>query len=656
MRSIKFKIGLLIILCVLFTTLTIGLSSISSSKKVVTKYSRQLMEQECTGGAEKVDALLSRIEQSVVTLSDYALDHLSDLPKFRTDKAYVQQYTDDLSKIALNAADNTEGAMTVYIRYNPEFTEPTSGLFASRSSSDEEFKKLVPTDFSIYDPSDSAHVGWYYEPVNQGSPIWMAPYVNENLNIEMISYVVPLIKDGVSVGVVGMDIDFGVMKAMTDKIRLYQNGFSYLANENGEILYSPNEITALSGNWKNTTELLKNNMSLTLTAPTAEINAEADALTIRIALLSLAGIVLALVISSFVIRGIVRPLRELNQAAEKIAEGALDLEITCHSRDEVGKLAESIRKTVARLHTYIASISETAMVLKELSEGNLAITLNQDYSGEFITIRDALLTISDTLNQDIGQIKISAEQIASGSQQLAQGTQIVTEGAVEQVGAVERLAALIHTFSEKIKTNTDNAKAIDQVTSTAGSELQQNGRQMLEMVQAMELIAENGEKIIRTTAMIDDIALQTNILALNASIEAARAGEAGKGFSIVAEEVKNLAVKTTDAASHISVLAKNMVASIGSGKQIAEDTERSVMHTVNYTQQVVTLVEKIVDDSKMQASEMEQVLLNIDKISSIAQQTSASAQEGAASAEELSGQAQIMGQLVKKFNLSEKDI
>lgn len=652
MKSIKMKIGMLVTLCVLIVAGAIGLNSISSSKKVVGQFSAQLMEQECTNGAQQVDALLSRIEQSAVTLSDYALDQIDSTAKFRTDADYVDRYTEELSEIAINAANNTEGAMTVYIRYNPEFTSPTSGLFASRSSAQGAFEKLVPTDFSTFDPSDTAHVGWYYIPVNNGKPTWMDPYMNENINVEMISYVIPLVKDGISIGVVGMDIDFGVIKDQVKEMKIYESGFAFLANGGGDVVYSPSDLQAEGSGWENYSTTLQNGFTLTLTAPAKEINYEANALARRIALLSFMGILFAVLISSFVIRGITKPLRELNQAAEKIAGGELDVEVSCHGRDEVGTLGLSIKKTVERLHTYIGYINETAQVLKQLSEGDLAISLKQEYSGEFVTIKEALLTISGTLNQDMGQIKASAEQIAFGSGQLAQGAQLVSAGAAEQVEVVGRLSGLTHTLSERVKANTANARAIHEVADQAGAELQLNGRKMSEMVSAMELIAENGEKIIHTTEVMDDIAMQTNILALNASIEAARAGEAGKGFSIVAEEVKELAVKSTEAAKQISGLMKHAVEVIDGGKKLAVETERSVTESVTGTQAVMGLVEKIVADSDEQASEMEEVLLNIDKISSVAQQTSSTTQESAASAEELSGQAQIMSGLVRKFNLS----
>ena len=104
----------------------------------------------------------------------------------------MREYTRRIQDIAVNAANNTQGALAVYVRYNPNFTSPTSGLFWSKTALDGRFQELPPTDFSRYSPDDVEHVGWYYLPVKSGQATWMAPYMNKNIQVEMISYVVPL--------------------------------------------------------------------------------------------------------------------------------------------------------------------------------------------------------------------------------------------------------------------------------------------------------------------------------------------------------------------------------------------------------------------------------------------------------------------------------
>lgn len=651
MKSIKMKIGSLVLLCVLLVALTIGIVSVRSSKMVLENNASQLMELKCTETAEELNALLLRIEQSVKTLNDYAVGELDDIKAFQTDKSYVQDYTKRLTNAALNAGNNTEGAMTVYIRYNPDFTEPTSGLFYNRDSIQSAFQKLVPTDFSIYDKSDLAHVGWYYIPVNNGKPTWMMPYINENLGVEMVSYVIPITVDGVSVGIVGMDIDFGVIKEIVTDTKLYESGYAFLSNEEGEVLYSPVDGPQEAAGWRSNEAVLKNGIHFTLTAPVKEINAEASILTRKISIICIAGVVLALVLSAVIVRGIVRPLGELNHAAEKIAGGELDVSISCQSRDEVGMLAKNFGETVEQLKTYIDSIDETANVLYSLSLGDLTVELKKEYMGEFARIKEALQTIVRTLNQDLSSIRAASEQVALSSEQVSRGAQTVSLGAAEQTTEMEQLSKLSRELNDKARHNADSADSVHTVASEAGVGLKENSRQMQEMVKAMERINKSGEEIITMTKTIDDIAMQTNILALNASIEAARAGEAGKGFAVVAEEVKELALKSNEAAKNISKLMQDTTKSILDGTEIANETEVALREAVKGTEVAVGIAETIVINSDEQRKYIAQIIETIDKISGIVQQTAVTSQEEAVASEELSGQAQMMRTLVGKFQL-----
>lgn len=651
MSSIKFKISALVLLCVFLVAAMIGTISMISTKRVVTQYSSELLEERCSRKSEEINALLSRIEQSVVTLSDFALEEITDLTAFQTDAEYVSAYTEKLSQMAINAADNTDGAMTVYIRFNPTFTSPTSGLFASRATAGGPLEKLVPTDFSMYDSNDTAHVGWYYVPVKNKKPTWMAPYLNENLGVNMISYVVPLEIDGTSIGVVGMDIDFTIVQKLVDDVKIYTSGYGYLSDGTENLIYKPESATQLTEAYESVSGDLKNSMKLTITAPYNEIHEEENSLITKIALFSLAGVVVAIVISQVVIYGIIRPLRNLNLAAGQIAEGKLDVDISCNTKDEVRRLADSFERIVVRLRKYILYIDETSDVLQQLARSELDFNLKNDYAGEFAKIKNALMAISVTLNNDMSQIKIASKEIAAGSEQVAQGAQVLSNGTAKQQSSISDMNRLTHTLSKKIESNAEGAKRVDKLACDAGAALQHNDLQMTEMVEAMEIIGENGEKIIQMTKSIEDIAMQTNILALNASIEAARAGAAGKGFSIVAEEVKNLAVKSTGAAEQISVLIQNAVTSIANGTRIAGETKSAVLSTVEDTKAMAQIVKEIVENSDEQSCQIKNLLEIMDKISVVVDQTYSTAQEGAASAEQLSGQSQIMSELVSKFKL-----
>jgi len=169
----------------------------------------------------------------VKTLAVFTDEHLESVDRLKHDDAYREEFTKQLESVAVNAANNTEGTVAVYVRFNPDFTPATSGLFWSKTNLNGSFQKLVPTDFSKYSPTDNEHVGWYYIPIKNGKAAWLAPYSNENINIQMISYVIPIYKDKETVGVVGMDIDFDIIKSMVDDVRIYDSGYAFLANDRG---------------------------------------------------------------------------------------------------------------------------------------------------------------------------------------------------------------------------------------------------------------------------------------------------------------------------------------------------------------------------------------------------------------------------------------
>ena len=239
MNTLKTKVVCLVVICSIVSIAVCGGLSLRETSKMSNQNAEQIMSMQCENSSQKINTTLSQVAQSVDTLAEIAVQSLTDFKKFQSSKDYVEEYTRALEPVALECANNTEGALTYYIRYNPEFTEPTSGIFATRESADAEFEQLVPTDFSMYDSDDVEHVGWYYIPVQNGEPTWMDPYLNSNINVYMISYVVPIYVDGVSVGIVGMDIEFTSIETTVRDAVVYDTGKAFLLNSQNQIVYHP---------------------------------------------------------------------------------------------------------------------------------------------------------------------------------------------------------------------------------------------------------------------------------------------------------------------------------------------------------------------------------------------------------------------------------
>nr|WP_300840172.1 methyl-accepting chemotaxis protein [uncultured Acetatifactor sp.] len=360
------------------------------------------------------------------------------------------------------------------------------------------------------------------------------------------------------------------------------------------------------------------------------------------------------VVGAYIKRTVSKPLFRLTVLAETLEQGNLGLEmgqnmeVSIHSNDEIGILAQSFDQTIGRLRNYIGEISH---MLESIAEGDLTVQINQEYVGDFARIRSSLNDILEKLDKTIGQIVVSSESVSGGAAQMSAAAQGLSQGSVEQTGAVEELESTMEEVAGRIKQTADNAGQVQEQAGEMGRQLIESNQKMQEMVVAMEKINSSSGEIGKIIKAIEDIAFQTNILALNASVEAARAGEAGKGFAVVSGEVRSLAGKTAEASKTTAALIERSIAAVEEGALIADATALQLEGAVVQAQGIVGTINNIANDARTQAEAMEQIQSQIGQIASVAQNNSATAQESSATSEELSDQAGLLRQLVKTFRL-----
>lgn len=360
-------------------------------------------------------------------------------------------------------------------------------------------------------------------------------------------------------------------------------------------------------------------------------------------------VVLQLINLIFVRLRILSPVIAVRDQMGEIAEGNLSAEFRLQpNTSEIGMLVESIYSTKRELKNYIKDIND---ILAQMAQGNMDLSVNNEYKGEFIPIRDAMIQILDALNNALYQINLTAEQVSSEAKRMAGDAQILSSGAVKQASAVEELSSSIKEIAEEVEHTSKDADNAQSFSLDAMKQLQISNQKMVELTVAIEDISKASNQIGGIIKTIEDIASQTNILALNAAVEAARAGEAGKGFAVVADEVQNLATKSSVSAKSITELIENSLRLVKHGTSLSEDTTRALEGVVSGAKKVTEMVDRIAESATQQSQSLQQVTLGMNQISEVVQMNASTAEKSASSANELYGQAEELKNSVHKFKL-----
>ncbi len=251
-----------------------------------------------------------------------------------------------------------------------------------------------------------------------------------------------------------------------------------------------------------------------------------------------------------------------------------------------------------------------------------------------------------TLSQTIGRLNDTANHVASATNELSDASQSLAEGNSEQAASIEETSSSLEEMSAMTQQNADNAKEADTYMTAAKNIVSNANGAMTRLVDSMETINHASEETFKIIKTIDEIAFQTNLLALNAAVEAARAGEAGAGFAVVAEEVRNLAMRAADAARDTASLIENTVKKVQEGADIAEETRSSFQQVNESSSKAAGLVGEIAAGSREQAEGVQQINMAVTEMEKVVQRNAANAEESASTAEEMRFQAEQLREYV----------
>ncbi len=344
---------------------------------------------------------------------------------------------------------------------------------------------------------------------------------------------------------------------------------------------------------------------------------------------------------------VVKPIAAVVDRLKLLAEGNLHADTPLpETNDETATLMSSLSETVQDLKGVITEIDDH---LAELSSGNFLINVEDDFKGDFAEISQSFREIVDSLSQAMGEIDSNAEYVQNGATDLSGAAQQLAEGATDQASAIEELTATITEVSEKITVNAKNADNAKGVVADMGEQILESNEHMKKNTEAMNNIKEASNKIAEIIGSIEEIASQTALLALNASIEAARAGENGKGFAVVATQVGVLAEQSSEAARKTKDLIQNAILAVEDGMQLADSTAKSLLHVVDNVKLVNNSMAEIAEASDNQAMAVAQITEGINQIAEVIESNTATSEESAAASEQLTGQANVLKELVGRF-------
>ena len=374
-KSIRTKVSLLTLCGIIIAVTISAVLGVAVISRTGDEYARQSLRLLCETGEKNLDYYFNSVEQSVINVQAYVEADLTSLED-RELEAHLKRVRGFFER-TMSVAN---GALTYYYRIDPQVSENVKGFWYTNLDG-RGFTEHEVTDITLYDTANTDELVWFTVPKNTGRPVWLPPYVTDNLDVRVVSYNVPVYLGSRFVGVIGIEIDCSTMRNQVDNIRLYENGYAFVTDDSGNIVYHPFEDTLGKSDaqtlkapkalmkddgiivytfngvkkeavWKR----LSNGMRLNVSVPVSETNRVCHRLMLLNILLMLVLLAVFIPLVAGSSGRIVEPLRRLTSAVSKLSADRFDFSLDYNADDEVGILTRTFRKLNEHLKLYITAV------------------------------------------------------------------------------------------------------------------------------------------------------------------------------------------------------------------------------------------------------------------------------------------------------------
>ena len=370
-------------------------------------------------------------------------------------------------------------------------------------------------------------------------------------------------------------------------------------------------------------------------------------------LATLAVLIVSILLVLRLARSISQPVKRVTGRMVALSNGDLHTDVLpVDTGDELEVMTQTLDATLESLNRYISDIQQ---VLTRVASGDLATEPQVDYRGDFVLIRSSLRTITESMNETLLGFRAAADRLTTMADQLSGQSAQLHQASLEQNRSTEELVHEVTNVKDRLANVTESSDRTRSQTEEITRRIQSANEQMTALSSAMDDISANAQQITKIAKDIEDIAFQTNLLALNASVEAARAGAAGKGFAIVANEVKQLAAKSAEAAQSATAMVNNTKAIIQTGVELTADTAGSLRAISDVSGQISTISDQLTAAVQGQEAALAVMEARIATISDIADRNLQNAGETEQSSGSLAKEAEALQIHVRKFVLKGSD-